>query len=203
MNGSRLTIVALFLSITACVLAGASWLTSRRQALEIRGSRKAPDSEPIQGATQPVPEGEWLKGSADDKFTLVEKQLRGLDKTMVEVGYRFTELYFAGREQNWDYAKYQAEKIDVAVRLGLERRPKRAQSAQFFLADEVPAILEAIESKDDEVFQKGMDRLRSSCMKCHNLEKVSFFTVEFPQYRASPIMRGKPTNDSIPKGRHD
>lgn len=51
---------------------------------------------------------------------------------MVEVGYRFTELYFAGKEHNWDYAKYQAEKIEVALRLGLERRPKRAQSAQFF-----------------------------------------------------------------------
>ena len=188
MNCSRLTIVALVLSITACVLAGASWLESRRLTSEIRGSETIPASEANQGATgQTISGTEWLKGTADDKFTQVEKQLRGLDKTMVEVGHRFTELYFAGKEHNWDYAKYQAEKIDVALRLGLERRPKRAQSAQFFLADEIPAILNAIESKHDEVFQKGMDRLRSSCMKCHNLEKVPYFTVEFPEHRASPI----------------
>lgn len=186
MGGSRLIVVALVLSITACVVAGASWLESRRRASEIRGSEKTPGSEPSRGSTGQSG-GEWHKGSVDDRFSQVEKQLRGFDKTMVEVGYRFTELFFAGKEHNWDYAKYQAEKIDVAIRLGLERRPKRAQSAQFFLTDEIPAALEAIESKDDEVFQKGMDRLRSSCMKCHNLEKVPYFTVEFPEHRASPV----------------
>jgi hypothetical protein len=128
-----------------------------------------------------------LKGTVDDKFSQVEKQLRGLDKTMVEVGYRFTELYFAGKDHNWDYAKYQAEKIDTAIRLGLERRPKRAPSAQFFVTEEIPALLKAIESRDDEIFQKGMDRLRSSCMKCHNSERVPYFTVEFPERRLSPV----------------
>jgi hypothetical protein len=184
----RSIVVALVLSVTAFVLAGASWLESRRQASDIRRGQQTIGSEPNQDAAgQPGVGGEWLKGTVDDRFTQVEKQLRGLDKTMVEVGYRFTELYFAGKEHNWDYAKYQAEKIDLAIRLGLERRPKRAQSAQFFLADEMPAVLKAIGSKDDEVFQKGMDRLRSSCMKCHNLEKVPFFTVEFPEHRASPV----------------
>ncbi len=129
----------------------------------------------------------WLKGTTEDKFTQVEKPLRGLDKTMVEVGYRFTELYFAGKEHNWDYAKYQAEKIDLTLRLGLERRPKRAQSAQFFLTDEMPAVLKAIERGTDEIFLQSMHRLRSSCMKCHNLEKVPFFTVEFPEHQVSPV----------------
>src|SRR5688572_333197 len=152
MNSSRLLIMAaLALSAIACIFAVASWLESRQLASELRGSERTgiPNAEPT---GQPVAGGEWLKGTAEEKFNQIEKQLRGLDKTMAEVGYRFTELYFAGKEHNWDYAKYQAEKMDLAIRLGLERRPKRAQSAQFFLADEIPVVLKAIESKDDETF---------------------------------------------------
>jgi hypothetical protein len=177
---------ALALSVIACIFAVVSWLEFRRHASQIRGSERTAIPNP-EVTGQPVTGGEWLKGTAEEKFNQIEKQLRGLDKTMVEVGYRFTELYFAGKEHNWDYAKYQAEKMDLAIRLGLVRRPKRAQSAQFFLTDDIPAVLKAIESKDDETFQKGMDRMRSSCMKCHNLEKVSYFTVEFPEHRLSTV----------------
>ena len=187
MRSSRLLVMtALVLSAIACTFAVASWLEFRRHASQFRGSKRAGLSN-LEATGQPVAEGAWLEGTAEEKFNQIGKQLRGLDKTMVEVGYRFTELYFAGKEHNWDYAKYQTEKMDTAIRLGLERRPKRAQSAQFFLTDEIPAVLKAIESKDDETFQKGMDRMRSSCMKCHNLEKVPYFTVEFPEHRLSPV----------------
>lgn len=131
----------------------------------------------------------WLKESVDDKFHQVEAQLRGFDITMMEVGYRFTELYFAGKDRNWPYAKYQAEKIGHVIRLGIERRPKRAASAQPFLAEDVPAILSAVEKKTDEAFQVGMERLRASCMRCHVAEKLPDFTLEFPQHRSSPIRR--------------
>lgn len=185
-RSERLAGVAIILAAVACVLAGASFWRASQSAPDARGDALSRDD----GAALRQPgqrEEGWLQGTADDKFNQVEKQLRGFDKTMAEVGYRFTELYFAGKDRNWDYAKYQTEKIDAAIRLGLERRPKRTQSAQFFLTDEIPAVFGAIESRDDEVFQKGMERLRSSCMKCHNLEKVPFFTVEFPEHRLSPV----------------
>ena len=41
----------------------------------------------------------WLRGSVDDRFALVSKHLRGFDMAMVEVGYRYTELYWAGRDR--------------------------------------------------------------------------------------------------------
>ena len=41
----------------------------------------------------------------------IEKHLRGLDVAMTEIGYRYGELHVAARERNWDYAKYQTEKI--------------------------------------------------------------------------------------------
>ena len=123
----------------------------------------------------------------DERFQQVERQLRGFDKTMVEIGYRFTELYFAGQDRNWDYAKYQLEKLETALRLGFERRPKRAASAQSFLSTSLPAMEAVVEKADSELFQAEIERLWSACMNCHVLEEVPYFTVELPERRLSPI----------------
>jgi hypothetical protein len=133
------------------------------------------------------PQGSWLQGTTDERFQQVERQLRGFDKTMVEVGYRFTELYFAGQDQNWDYAQYQVEKLETALRFGLERRPKRAASAQSFLAKSLPEMQEVVEKADSNLFQAEIERLRSACMNCHVIEEVPYFTVELPEHRLSPI----------------
>lgn len=62
----------------------------------------------------------WLKGTTDEKLAQIEKHLRGLDVAMAEIGYRYGELHHAAKERNWDYAKYQTEKIDLAMRLALD-----------------------------------------------------------------------------------
>jgi hypothetical protein len=117
----------------------------------------------------------------------IEAQLRGLDVAMMEIGYRFGELHFAGQDRNWDYAKYQADKLRLALELALERRPQRGASAQPFLKEDLPAPVEAIGSRDPARFEAGMERLRAACMKCHVAESVPFFTVRLPERRVSPI----------------
>jgi hypothetical protein len=139
------------------------------------------------GVPQAAPKAEWLTGSTEERFARVEKQLRGMDVAMIEVGYRFTELHYVGQDGNWDYAKYLAEKMDLAIRLALERRPKRAKSAQLFLDGDLPVMRKAIESRDRRQFAAAMERLRAGCTKCHANEDVPYFTVELPQYRQSPI----------------
>jgi hypothetical protein len=117
----------------------------------------------------------------------VEAQLRGLDVAMLEIGHRFGELHFAGQDRNWDYAKYQADKVRLALDLALERRPKRAASAQPFLNEDLPALVRAIEARDASAYRDAMDRLRAGCMRCHVAESVPFFTVLFPESRVSVI----------------
>lgn len=138
-------------------------------------------------AQQPSPQEGWLSGTSDEKFAAVERHLRGLDQTMAEVGYRFTELYWAGKDRNWAYARYQLDKIELTLKLGVERRPKRAASAAPFLAEEIPAMRQAIEQEEDAAFEGGVARLRSACMRCHVQENVQWFIVEMPERRLSPI----------------
>lgn len=138
---------------------------------------------------QSAGEGGWLKGNDRQKFETVSKHLRGFDMAMVETGYRYQELYWAGKDENWEYAAYQAEKIRVAVENGLERRPKRAESAQNFLNVALPQMDSAIASRDTVEFNQAFNALTSQCMACHAMEEVPFFAVQKPTARQSPIRK--------------
>jgi len=170
-----LTWVSLAVAISAAVVA----LVALGMAKRATPSRTDPDGD---GSA-----AEWLTGTTGERFQVVERQLRGLDVAMVEIGYRFSELYFAGSDRNWEYAKYQVDKIDTALRLALVRRPLRAASAEPFLNEDLPPVKEVIERRDGEAFLPIMDRLRTACMTCHVAEQVPHFTVELPENRLSTI----------------
>jgi hypothetical protein len=131
----------------------------------------------------------WLTGSTDEKFDVVANHLRGFDMAMVETGYRYTTLYFAGEDRNWEFANYQATKIKVAIENGLQRRPRRAASAQPFLSVALPAVINAIGQKDTAAFRKSFDVLTATCNSCHVAEKLGFMTVGTPTARLTPMGR--------------
>ncbi len=174
------------LGFLAGLFAGAWWLdgAARSSAAHGQDVSQRPASD----------EAHWL---ADDRAAgrdQLERHLRGLDLAMMEIGYRFNELHWAGRDRNWPYAQYQIEKIELALRLALERRPKRTASAKPFLDETIPFVKKAIEQaaagRDGDAYIDALERLRSDCMTCHVQEKVPHFTVYFPDTRTSPIRPG-------------
>lgn len=129
----------------------------------------------------------WIRGGADERFAQVENHLRGLDVAMAEIGYRYTELFFAVQDRNWDYAEYQMGKIELVLKLAIERRPKRAASATAFLAEDWPAVQAGVRSRQADPATEALDRLRTACMKCHVSEQVPYFTLRTPERRLTPI----------------
>ncbi len=138
---------------------------------------------------QEAAQGQWIKGNAQEKLETIENQFRGFDMAMVETGYRYQELYWAGKDQNWEYADYQLEKIKKAIEYGLERRPKRKSSAQHFLTVTLTQMNEALKKRDTVFFNKNFEMLTNSCISCHAMVKVPFFTVKTPTERQSPIRK--------------
>ena len=83
------------------------------------------------------------------------------------------------------------EKVELAMKLELERRPKRAASSKPVLDETIPLVKKAIEQAaatgDGKVYDDAMGRLRTDCMKCHVDEDVPHFTVYFSKTRTSSI----------------
>jgi hypothetical protein len=144
-----------------------------------------PVTKPALGPKPPATA--WLAGSDEERFDRVARQLRGFDMAMMEVGYRYTELCWAGQDKNWDYAKYQCEKIQHVIELAMQRRTNRAPSAQWFLTNGIPPMMAAIEAKDGGRFEKQMSLFTASCNTCHAMEKMPFVTVQMPERRLSPV----------------
>jgi len=134
-------------------------------------------------------QGEWIKGNEKQQLEMIEWQFRGFDKAMVETDYRYQELYWAGKDENWEYADYLTKKIRKAIETGLQRRPKRAKSAHFFLEYSLPEMHKAIETKDATNFNKAFTNLTVTCNACHTLEKMPYFTVKTPIKRHSSIRK--------------
>lgn len=135
----------------------------------------------------PAGSGGWLTGDSQQKFDTIARQLGGFSAAMQDVGYRYMELYWAGRDGNWDYASYQTAKIGSAIEDGIERRPGRGESAVPFMNNSLPAMQDAIGSRDRGIFMQGFDMLTQSCNTCHEAEEVPFITIQRPEERVSPV----------------
>jgi hypothetical protein len=143
--------------------------------------KQKPDKENAQGT--------WLTGSEEEMIMTIENQFGGFDPAMVETGYRYQELYWAGQDENWEYAAHQVEHIQLALENGLQRRPERAKSAEHFLNDVLPGMENAVTGKSMEEFNRNFNLLTTACNSCHTLEEVPFFNVMTPTQRQSVIRK--------------
>jgi hypothetical protein len=129
----------------------------------------------------------WLEGTSEEKFEEVAHQLGGFSRTMVEVGYRYSELYWAGIDENWVYADHQIEHIIEAMEDGLSRRPIRVESAKDFMEETLPYMEELIKNNEKEEFLKGFQVFTSACNACHAKEGESAIMIQIPINRTSPV----------------
>jgi hypothetical protein len=151
---------------------------------ELRLSARAEEATAAPAAPAADP---WIRGTVDERFALVEKHLRGFDVAMVETGYRYGELYWAARDRSWEYATYQLQKIETAIRNGIERRPKRAASARM-IDEPIARVRTAIEQRDGAALDDAFTALTATCNECHVAEKVAFIHVAPPVERHSPVI---------------
>jgi hypothetical protein len=129
----------------------------------------------------------WLPKSEPAKTEATEKHFRGLDVAMMEIGYRYQELYWAGKDGNWLYAAYQLDKIELSLRLAIERRPLRKESAQVFLDEPVKTMRDGISQANPEMFTTQFKLFTAHCNACHKAENVPFFMVREPEIRTSVV----------------
>lgn len=127
--------------------------------------------------------GSWLKGDKEHFVEAIERQFDGFSRAMVEVHYRYDELYWAGQDQNWQYADYQLEHIFEAIEKGYERRPEHKESALEFLGTPTDMMQQAIDSKNLQQFNQAFIMYNAACQSCHIKEEVAFIKTIVPDKR--------------------
>ena len=112
---------------------------------------------------------------------------------MVEVGYRYREFYWASRDQNWEYAAYQLDKIDLAaVANGVERRPLRSVSLSPHARERGHSSARGDRrSRLPRRLKAAIETLTATCNACRpQAERVPYIYVAPPDVRLSPVRRG-------------
>ena len=133
---------------------------------------------------------DWRKeGSADTQLANLVGLVPGTSHWMFEIGERYKNLYWAAKLDHWDFAQYQVEEIEKLVQIVQLARPKRADTAQEFLNNGIPAIQTGVESKNWETFQQTFGEMQQSCMVCHAKNDHAFITLPSqPKTASSPVL---------------
>ncbi len=126
-----------------------------------------------QGATR----DDWLLAAPSDeaRFRALQRQLRGFDQPMWEVGERFGRIHEALSVENYDLALYHWDKIDTTIRNGIVKRPGRAPNAEaMFLGQPFQGIRADFSARSPGRAWSGFNRARALCLSCHIAERVAF-----------------------------
>lgn len=120
---------------------------------------------------------DWLLGAASDeqRFKLLQGQMRGFDQPMWEVGERYERLHEALARGNGELAAYHWEKIRTTIENGIAKRPARAANArQLFLDNGWEETGKALASEDPAISWAAFDRAKAACQACHTAERVEY-----------------------------
>ncbi len=134
--------------------------------------------------------GDW-RSSADEE-TKIDNLVRAMPNTadlMLLVGARYNNLYWAAKQENWEFAAYQAKELRGLLNKNMITRPGRSEGLQGFLESAYPTIDEAIASADWADFEGAFINLRSACLACHVDSGFSFIGL--------PVIPPLPNNPAL------
>lgn len=134
-------------------------------------------------------ETQWLGITKEEILENTEFQFQGFSRTMKEVGYRYQELYWAGKDENWEYAEYQREHIWEAMEQGYMRRPEHEKSGRAFMENALPAMKEVIEAGVHDDFDEQFETWTVTCNACHVMEAVPFIKVVEPTIKTTIVSK--------------
>jgi len=116
---------------------------------------------------------------------------------MTDVGYHFSNLWFAGDKQNWPLADYYLGEtrahLQWAVRIHPVRQTKSGDVDLNGILDAVnnsmlSAVDKAIQNKDAAAFKTAYQQTMTGCYACHVAAEKPFLRVQIPESPATSII---------------
>lgn len=133
---------------------------------------------------------DWRQqASQQEKLENLITVMPGTSNLMIEMGERYKNLYWAAKQGKWEFAAYQREEMEALLRTLKITSPKRAASADTFLANGFALYGEAFEQKRWPRFEQAFAKMRDECMACHITNEHPFVVLPaIPPKSASPVL---------------
>jgi len=132
---------------------------------------------------------DWRKTApVEKKIQNLVEVMPGAATLMIEMGFRYQNLYWAAKQGKWEFAQYQAEEMEGLVKTLMITRPKRAKTAEAFLKTGFAALEPALKARDLTRFEAGFEKMRQACMTCHQQNEHAFVTLPLPKRAYSPVL---------------
>ena len=139
------------------------------------------------------------------ELEIVKGKLPDQAHAMQDVGYHFTNLWFAGEKQNWELANFYLAETRSHLRWAVRIIPKRKDAAGREI--DLQAILQAVENtplkqledtikaKDQVAFEKAYRFTLESCYSCHKASDKPFIRPQIPTMPETHIVNFDPQAD--------
>src|SRR3954447_5182223 len=182
MKKTRLFLCAIFLLACGSLLVIATG--SRTTAAPAQADSKSPELAALQA------EVARLKGMVPDQ-----------SHAMKDVGYHFSNLWFAGQKQNWPLAKFYLDEtrshLRWAVRIIPVRKTKAGDLDLKGILDAVDNTLLAqiqteMDSKNVAGFEKAYRQALEGCYSCHRAAEKPYLRPQVPTQPETSIINFDP-----------
>lgn len=148
------------------------------------------------------------KAPADDVAALKAEvaRLKGMvpdqSHAMADVGYHYTNLWFAGHAGNWPLAQFYSDEVRSHLRWAVRIIPKRkdAEGREIDLGgilggletSTLKDLAEAIKAKDPERFSAAYKAQLEGCMSCHRATNKPYLRLHVPERPDAGIVEFRP-----------
>jgi hypothetical protein len=132
----------------------------------------------------------WRKqGQADTRIEQLTQLTPGTSDTMIQMGERFKNLYWAAKLNKWEFAEHQLKQMQGLLKKLQISNPEQSHSAQRFLDTALHGFPGAFQYRDWNRFSHAFESMRQRCMECHIKNNLAFITLSAaPPKGSSPVL---------------
>ncbi len=188
MTRERLRMLALVAFGAMLGAAGYSILDVGSPRVVAQDAKRTPDIQML------AAEIETIKGRLPDQA-----------HAMQDVGYHFSNLWFAGQKENWDLANFYCAETKSHLRWAVRIIPiRKDKTGQEIFLERILGAFEntplkqlegAIAAKDKAAFDKAYRFTMETCYACHKAVDKPFLHPQIPTQPESRIMNFDPKPD--------
>jgi cytochrome c553 len=128
------------------------------------------------------------RGSVESRLNALASIQPGLGVVMHEMGYRFSNIYWAANGGNWGLAQYQLKELLEAQEVAEVTRPQRAPMLKAFEVSYLVPLGRAIEKKDVSQFKRSFSAAMNGCNACHTALGYQFIHYRVPKQSSHEVL---------------